>query len=86
MQRAKQKQHHLDLSHSAKCCIQYYPESRISETGRRSIERVNEHNVKVINSHMFKHSTEANNPKVISDDFTVLNSDYRNKNFKKKVS
>ena len=61
-------------------------ESYNGETGRRLIERVNEHSRKDINSHMFKHSMAANHSTLTLDDFTVLSSGYCNRKFKRKVS
>ena len=55
------KEHHHDLTHSIKCPI----------TGRRLIERVNEHSEKNINSHMFNHSIKANHPTVTLDNFKI---------------
>lgn len=40
------------------------------EIGRSLIERVNEHDGRDINLHVFKHSIEANYPKVTLDDFS----------------
>ena len=52
------------------------PEFYNGKTGRRLIERVNDHNGKDINIHMFKHLIEANHPTVTLDNFIVLNSGY----------
>ena len=51
------------------------------ETGRRLVERVNEHSGIDINSHMFKHSIKANHPTVTLDNFIVLSSGYCNRKF-----
>ena len=79
------KEHHHDLTYSVKCPIKNCLESHNGETGRRLIERVNEHSGKDINSHMFKHSMATNHPTVTLNDFTVLSSGYRNRKFKKKA-
>ena len=67
----KKKEHHYNLTYSVKCpmknCLEFYN----GETGRRLIERVNEHSGKDVNSHMFKHSIAANHPTVMLDHFTV---------------
>ena len=82
----RKKDHHHDLTYSVKCpmknCLVFYN----GETGKRLIERVNEHSGKDINSHMFKHSMATNYPSVTLDDFTVLSSVYSNRKFKRKVS
>ena len=80
------KEHHHDLTYSVKCPMKNCLESYNGETGRKLIERVNEHSGKDINSHMFKHSIAANHPTVRLDDFTVLSSCYRNRKFKRKLS
>ena len=80
------KEHHHDLTYSVKYPMKNCPESYNDETGRRLMERVNEHSGKDINSHMFKHSMAANHSTVTLDDFTVLRSGYHNRKFKKKVS
>ena len=61
-------------------------ESYYGETGRRMIERVNEHRGKDIKSRMFKHSIAANHPTVTFNNFTVLSTGYHNRKFTRKVS
>ena len=63
-------------------CLVFYDD----ETGRKLIERVNTHNEKDINSHMFKHSIAANHPTATLDNFTVLGSGYRNRKFKRNLA
>ena len=58
------KKHHHDSTYSVKCPMKNCLESYNGETGRRLIERVNEHSGKDMNSHMFKHSMAANHPTV----------------------
>ena len=50
------------------------------ETGRRLIERVQEHSGKDVNSHAFKQPIESNDPLVTIDSFCVLKTGYRQKN------
>ena len=80
------KEHHHDLTYSVKCSMRNCLESYNGETGRRLIERLNEHSGKDINSHMFKHSIAANHPTVTLDNCTVFSSGYCNRKFKRKVS
>ena len=47
--------HLHNLTYSVKCPMKNCMESYNVETGRRLIERVNEHSREKINSHMFKH-------------------------------
>ena len=82
----KKKDHHHDLTYSVKCSIKNCLEFYNGETGRRLIERVNEHSEKDRNSYMFKHSMAANHPTVTLDDFSVFSSGYCNRKFKRKVS
>ena len=60
-------------------------ESYNGDTGKRLIERDNEHSGKDINSHMFKNSIAANHPTVTLNNFTVLSIGYRNRKFKRKT-
>ena len=78
------KEHHHDLTHSVKCPIKI--DLSNGETGRRLIEWVNEHSEKNINSHMFKYLIEANHLAVTLDNFTVVNTAYRNRKFNMNVS
>ena len=80
------KEHHHDLTYSVKCPMKNCLESYNGETGRRLIERVNEHSGTDVNSHIFKHSVAANHPTAMLDHFTVLSNGYRNRKFKRKVS
>ena len=50
------------------------------------IERVHKHNGKDVNSHVFKHSIETNHQTVTIDDFRVLKTGYRQKQFRRKLS
>ena len=80
------KEHHHDLTYSVKCPMKNCLESYNGETGRKPVERVNEHSGKYINSHTFKYSMATNHPIVTLDDLTVLSSGYCNRRFKRKVS
>ena len=80
------KDHHHDFTYSVKCPMKNCLDSYNGESGRRLIERVNEHSGKDINSHIFQNSMAANHPSVTLDDFTVLSSGYGNRKFKRKVS
>ena len=74
------------ISFLEKCPMKNCLESYNGETGRKPVERVNEHSGKDINSHTFKYSMATNHPTVTLDDLTVLSSDYCNRRFKRKVS
>ena len=50
------------------------------------IERVHEHSGKDVDSHISKHSIEADHPTVTIDDFRVLRMSYRLKKFRRKLS
>ena len=64
-----------------KNCLEPYN----GKTGRRVIERVNEHSGKDLNSHIFKHLMAANHPTVMLNDFTVLGIGYCNMKFKRNL-
>ena len=50
------------------------------------IERVHEHIGKDVNSHAFKDSIENDHPTVTISDFRVLQTGYRQKKFRRKLS
>ena len=50
------------------------PKSYNDDTGRKSIEQVNEHSRKDINSNIFKNLIKATHKTVTLDNFTVLGS------------
>ena len=56
------------------------------ETGRRLVERIDEHRGKDKNSHMHQHSVNSNHAFVTLNDFTFLNSGYKHNKFKRKIS
>ena len=64
------KEHHHDLTYSVKCPMKNCLESYNGETGRRLIERVNEHSGEDVNSHIFKHSIAANHQTVTLDNLS----------------
>ena len=66
------KQHPHGLTYIVKFPMKNLLESYNGQTGRRLIERVNEHSRKDITSQMFKHSMAANHPTVTLDGFTIL--------------
>ena len=80
------KEHQHDLTYSVVCPDRNCNEGYNGETGRRLIERVHEHSGNEVNSHVFKHSLEANHPAVTIDDFRVLKTAYRQKKFRRKLS
>ena len=80
------KEYQHDLTYSVVCPDHNCNEGYNGETGRWLIERVHEHSGKDVNSHVFKHSIEANHPTVTIDDFRVLKTDYRQTKIRRKLS
>ena len=80
------KEHQHDLVYSVKCPGERCNETYNGETGRRLIERVHEHCGKDKDSHMFKHSIEANHPGVTLDDFRIIGKGFRHRKFKRKIA
>ena len=81
----KKKPKH-DLVYSVKCPEETCNETYNGETGRRLVERVDEHRGKDNNSHVYQHSVNSNLVLVTLDDFTILNSGYKNNKVEKKIS
>ena len=80
------KEHKHDLVYSVKCPEEICNETYIGETGRRLAERIDEHRGKDKNSHVYQHPMNSNHALVTIDDFTILNSGYKHKKFKRKIS
>ena len=80
---SKERQH--NLTHSVVCPDCNCNEGYNGDTGRRLIVTVHEHSGKDVNSHVFKHSIEANHPTVTIADFRVLKMGYRQKEFRRKL-
>ena len=56
------------------------------ETGRRLVERIDDHRGRDKNSHMHLHSVNSNHAFVTLNHFTFLNSGYKHNKFKWKIS
>ena len=54
------KEHKYDLVYSVKCREETCTETYNGETGRRLVERIDEHGGKGKNSHVFQHSVKSN--------------------------
>ena len=72
-----QKEHKHDLVYGVKCPEETCAETCNGETGRRLVERIDEHRGKDKNSHVFQHSVNLNHALVTLDDFTILNLGYK---------
>ena len=66
------KEHEHDLTYSAVCPDTNCNKEHNGETGKQLTERLHEHSVKDVNSHVSKHSIETDHPAVTVDDFRVL--------------
>ena len=75
-----------DLLYRSVCGTDNCTEDYIGETGRRVIERVKDHNGRDHHSHLVKHVVEANHIPVTTNNFTILNSGYRNNKRKRKIA
>ena len=80
------KEHNHNLVYSVKCLEETCNETYSGETGRRLVERIDEHRAKDKNSHVYQHSVNSNHALVTLDDFTILNSGYKHNKFKRKIS
>ena len=68
------KGHKHDLVYSVKCPEETCNETYNGATGRRLVERIDEHRGKNKNSHVYQHSMNSNHALVTLDGFTILNS------------
>ena len=80
------KEHQPDLTYSVVCPDRNSNEEYNGETGRRLIETVHGHSGKDVNSHVFKHSIEANHATVTIDDFRILKTGCPRKKIRRKLS
>ena len=79
------KEHNHNLVYSVKCLEETCNETYSGETGRRLVERIDEHRAKDKNSHVYQHSVNSNHALVTLDDFTILNSGYKHNKFKRSL-
>ena len=79
------KSHQHDVVYYTTCpepgCVEDY----IGETGRPLNERVIDHNGRDKMSHLYKHSQESNHACVSLSDFKIIDSNFQNQKFKRKI-
>ena len=80
------KEHNHNLVYNVKCPEETCNKTYNGETGRRLVERVDEHRGKDNNSHVYQHSVNSNLVLVTLDDFTILNSGYKHNKVERKIS
>ena len=80
------KEHKHDLVYSVKCPEETCNETYNGETGRRLVEKIDEHRGKDKNSHVYQHLVNSNHALITLNDFTILNSGYKHNKFKRKIS
>ena len=80
------KDHQHDVVYYAKCPEEQCTEDYTRETGRRLIERVNDHSGKDSKYSLFKHAKETNHKTVALDDFKIIGKGYKRSTFKCKLA
>ena len=75
-----------DLLYRAVCATNNCTEDYVGETARCIVERANDHNGQDQHSHLVKHAIENNHLPVVKDDFTKLDSGYRNNTHERKIA
>ena len=80
------KEHKHDLFYSVKCPVGTCNKTYNGETGRRLVERIDEHRGKGKNSHVYQQSVNSNHGLVTLDNFSILNFGYKYKKYKRKIS
>ena len=79
-------QHEHDLIYYSKCPEPNCNENYLGETGRRIIERTSDHCGKDKQSHLLKHALISNHPVVDLKDFKVIDINYHENKYKRKIS
>ena len=78
--------HKHDLVYYVKCPDQSCNQDYLGETGRRITESAADHSGKDNHSYLFKHAYNENHKHVDLDNIKVIDSDYHNNRFKRKIS
>ena len=78
--------HQHDLVYCVKCPDQSCNQDYLGQTGRRIIDRADDHSGKDKHSHLFKHACNKNHKDIDLDNTKVIDSVYRNNRFKRKIS
>ena len=79
------KEHKDNLVYSVKCPMDTFNKTYNGETGRRLVERIDEHRGKDKNSHVYQHSVNSNHALVTFDNFPVLNFGNKYNKCKRKI-
>ena len=78
-------EHQNNLVYLSTCPHNDCTETYIGETNRRIVERIIDHNKRDKNSHVLAHSRSKQHPHVWSDNFKVLDNNYKS-NTRRKIS
>ena len=75
-----------DLLYRAVCATDIGTEYYVGDTSRHVVERPKDRNARDQPSHLVKHAIENNHLPVVEEDFTILDSGYRNNTRKTKTA
>ena len=70
--------HEHNIVYYAKCPEESYPHDYVSESDRRVLERVKDHNGRDTSFHIFKHCVATDHQFVSCDDLRILDRNYGN--------
>ena len=78
--------HEHDIVYYAKCPEKFCPHDYVSESGKRVLERVKDHNGRDTSSHIFKHCVADDYQFVSCDGLKIVGRNYRNNRRKRKIA
>ena len=78
--------HQHELVYHAKCPSELCGENYVGESGRRTAERVKDHNRRDNKSHILKHSLETGHERVKSSDFSIIYKNFNGNKRKRKIA
>ena len=74
------------MVYDADCPNEKCKENDIGESGRRISERVKDHNVRDLKSHILRHSVESGHANVSYEDFKIIAKDFNNNHWKRRIA
>ena len=75
-----------EIAYDSFCIAENCYENYIGESARRLDERMNDHNGRHRNSHLFKHSVESRHDPILKKDFRIIGEGYRNNTSRRKIA
>ena len=73
------------MVYHADCTNGKCKENDIGESRLRISERIKDHNVRVLKSHILRHSVESGHAKVSCEDFKIIAKNFNNNHWKRRI-